>query len=281
MEGGTYKVTLEDGTKKELSDLKQDEFNKLLEEQKTGPKTLEEITRSQLTIDKAMLADVASIRESVVQGLTSPKQVRQGIAGAQRVTKTVLGETSDAIKTKDFRDISEGFLNALGGVAKDIKEGNKPLSDVLANGLNRFGDTLDTSQKNFTEIFKGIGENISKKLGNQTVIDSSAKSVVDKVVESYGGKVSTSVSPITPSVGNRTEMLQNNQNNSTTQTSNSKVDVGGKIEIDIKAPMGVSGDQVKQMMDSAFNGIAFQDYIVRTASSSNPNKEPVSKTYSA
>lgn len=278
---GKYEVELKDGVKKELSNLNQDEFDELIKQQKTGPKTLEEIALKQLSIDESMLASINGLRDSFSFGVTSAKQVRQTVAGAQRVSKTVLGETSDAIKAKDFRDISEGFISALGGVAKDIKDGNKPLSDILANGLNRFGDTLDTSQKNFTEIFKGIGENISKKLGNQTVIDSSAKSVVDKVVESYGGKVSTSISPITSSVGNKVEMLQNTQNNSTTQTTNSKVDVGGKIEIDIKAPMGVSGEQVKQMMDSTFNGIAFQDYIIRTASSSNSTKEPISKTYSA
>jgi hypothetical protein len=280
MQDGKYKVTLEDGTKKELAELTQPEFDKLLEQQKTGPKTLEEMTRDQLTIDKAMLSDVAAIREAVVQGLTSPRQIRQGIAGVQRVTKTVLGETSDAIKAKDFRDVSEGFLNALGGVAKDIKEGNKPLTDVLANGLNRFGDTLDTSQKNFTEIFKGIGENISEKLGNQTVIDSSAKSVVDKVVESYGGKVSTSVSPITPSVGNKSEMLQNNQNTVASQTTNSKIDIGGKLEISVNAPAGVSSGQLKQAFDTALNSNSFKDYIVRVASPSNPTKEPISKTYS-
>jgi hypothetical protein len=281
MEGGTYKVTLEDGTKKELSDLKQDEFNKLLEQQKTGPKTLEEMTMSQLTIDKTILSNVAAIRESVVQGITSPKQIRQGIAGVQRVTKTVLGETSGAIKTKDFRDVSEGFLTALGGVVTDFKEGNKPLTDVLANGLNRFGDTLDVSQKNFTEIFKGIGENISKKLTNQNVIDSTAKSTVDKVVESYGGKVSTSVSPLTSSVGNKVEMLQNNQNNVASQTTNSKIDIGGKLEINVTAPLGISTEQLKQSFDTAFNSNSFKDYIARVASPTDSNREPISKTYSA
>jgi hypothetical protein len=282
MEGGTYKVTLEDGTKKELSDLKQDEFNKLLEQQKTGPKTLEEMTMSQLTIDKSILSNVASIRESVVQGLTSPKQIRQGIAGAQRATKTILGETSDAIKTKDFRDISEGFLTALGGVAKDLKEGNKPLTDVLSTGLNKFGDTLESSQKNFAKILEEIGEKIGKKLTNQTVGEQMLKSGVNKAVETFSSNSNiTSSGPITSSISNKVGALQNTQNNSVAQTSNSKVDVGGKIEIDVKAPAGVSGDQLKQMMDSTINSVAFKDYIVRTASPSNPTKEPVSKTYTA
>ena len=282
MEGGTYKVTLEDGTKKELSDLKQDEFNKLLEQQKTGPKTLEDMTRDQLTIDKAMLSDVAAIRESVVQGLTSPKQIRQGIAGAQRVTKTVLGETSGAIKAKDFRDVSEGFLTALGGVAKDIKEGNKPITEVLSTGLNRFGDTLEVSQRNFTEIFKGIGEKISSKLTNQTVGEQMLKSGVNEVVKSYGGQVgTTSTSPITSSITNKIGTLQNTQNTTTTQSTNSKIDVGGKIEINVNAPAGVSTEQLKQAFDTTFNSNSFKDYVARVASPTDSNREPISKTYSS
>jgi hypothetical protein len=68
MEGGTYKVTLEDGTKKELSDLKQDEFNKLLEQQKTGPKTLEEIASKQLSIDESILFNVRGMNTALSQG---------------------------------------------------------------------------------------------------------------------------------------------------------------------------------------------------------------------
>ena len=38
---GTYEVTLKDGTKKELAELTQPEFDELIKEQKEGPKTLE------------------------------------------------------------------------------------------------------------------------------------------------------------------------------------------------------------------------------------------------
>ena len=279
MEGGTYKVTLEDGTKKELSDLKQDEFNKLLEQQKTGPKTLEDMARDQLGIDKLILSDVAAIREAVAQGITSPKQIRKGIATTERVTKKTLGAVSGSIDTKDIRDVSEGFLDALGGVVRDFKDGNKSNTDVLSTGLNRFADTLDASQKNFAEILKEIGVKMSSTKGNQTGVENIISSKVEEVSKYYTNP--TSSAPISSLITNKAGVLQNTQNNSIAQTTNSKVDVGGKIEIEVKAPAGVSGDQLKQMMDSTINSIAFKDYIVRTASPSNPTKEPVSKTYSA
>jgi hypothetical protein len=278
MQDGKYMVKLEDGTKKELAELTQPEFDKLIEQQKTGPKTLEEIAFAQLDIDKATLAAVGGLREAFVQGITSPKQVTKGIAGAQRAAKTVLGETSDAFKAKDFRDLSEGVLTTLGNVAKDLKEGNKPLTDVFANGLNGLGSTLDASQKRFTEVLKEVGENIAAKLTNQTGGEVALKNVTNKVVESYGGKTSTSSAPITSSVGNKMEMLQNNQNNTTTQTTKGTVDVGGKIEVDVKVPAGMSAEQTKQFIDSVFNDSKFKDYILRLTSPNNL-QEPVSKTY--
>jgi hypothetical protein len=239
-EGGEYEVKLTnekgDEYTKKLSDITQTEMNKLIEQQKTGPKTLEEIAISQLDIDKATLAQITGLREAFVQGLTSPRQVRQGIAGAQRAAKTVLSETSDAIKAKDFRNLSEGVLNTLGGVAKDLKEGNKPLTDVLSNGLNGLGTTLDSSQKRFTEVLKDVGEKIASKLTNQTVGESVLKSGVNKVVESYGGKTSTSSSPLTSLVGNKMETLQNSLNNPTSQINKNEVNVSGTIKVDLMAP---------------------------------------------
>jgi hypothetical protein len=278
MQDGKYMVKLEDGTKKELAELTQPEFDKLIEQQKTGPKTLEEIAFAQLDIDKATLAAVGGLREAFVQGITSPKQVTKGIAGAQRAAKTVLGETSDAFKAKDFRDLSEGVLTTLGDVAKDLKEGNKPLTDVLSNGLNGLGTTLDASQKRFTEVLKEVGENIAAKLTNQTSGEIAFKSGVNKVVESYGGKTSTSSAPLSSSVGNKMETLQNTQNNATTQTTKGTVDVGGKITVDIQTPTGMSTEQGKQFIDSVFNDSRFKDYIIRLTTPDNL-KEPQSKTY--
>jgi hypothetical protein len=282
-EGGDYEVKLTDDKgneyTKKLSEVTQTEMDKLIKEQKEGPKTLEEIARSQLTIDEAMLADIRGLRVAFEQGITSPKQVRQGIAGAQRASKTILGETSDKFgKTKDYRDLSEGILDTLGKVATELKEGNKPLTDVLSNGLNGLGSTLDASQKRFTEVLKEVGENIATKLTNRTVGESTLKSGFEKINEISGVKSPSSASPISSSSGNKIGTLQNTQNNTTTQTTKGNVDVGGKIEVDVKVPAGVSTEQIKQILDSTFNDSRFKDYIIRLMPNGE-SKEPVSKTY--
>jgi hypothetical protein len=281
-EGGDYEVKLTDDKgneyTKKLSEVTQTEMDKLIKEQKEGPKTLEEIARSQLTIDEAMLADIRGLRVAFEQGITSPKQVRQGIAGAQRASKTILGETSDKFgKSKDYRDLSEGILDTLGKVATELKEGNKPLTDVLSTGLNGLGSTLDASQKRFTETLKEVGENIAAKLTNRTVGESTLKSGFEKINEISGVKSPSSASPLNASSGNKIETLQNTQSNTTTQTTKGTVDVGGKIEVDVKVPAGLSSEQLKQILDTTFNDSRFKDYIVRLIPSES--KEPVSKTY--
>ena len=127
-------------------------------------------------------------------------------------------------------------------------------------------------------MLKEVGENIAAKLTNQTSGEVALKNVTNKVVESYGGKTSTSSVPLSSSVGNKIETLQNTQNNTTTQTTKGTVDVGGKIEVDVKVPAGMSAEQTKQFIDSVFNDSKFKDYILRLTSPNNL-QEPVSKTY--
>jgi hypothetical protein len=280
MEDGTYKVSLEDGTKKELSELSQPEFDKLIKEQKTGPKTLEEIAKSQLKIDESMLLDVRSIRESFVKGIVSSKQIGKGIAGAQRVGKAVFGEASSAINAKDFRNISEELITNLGIVATDLKQGNKPLTDVLSNSLNRAADTFDEARKNFSEIFKGYKQKVSEKITNQTVGESMLKNIISEDIKPSVSNSKVSTTPLNPSGVNNTSTLQNNQPSSTTTTNqtNQTIDVGGKIVVDITAPAGINTQQLQQIFTDTFNSNSFVNHIVGITSSKTL-KEPMSKTY--
>ena len=280
MEDGTYKVSLEDGTKKELSELSQPEFDKLIKEQKTGPKTLEEIAKSQLKIDESMLLDVRSIRESFVKGIVSSKQIGKGIAGAQRVGKAVFGEASSAINAKDFRNISEELITNLGIVATDLKQGNKPLTDVLSNSLNRAADTFDEARKNFSEIFKGYKQKVSEKITNQTVGESMLKNIISEDIKPSVSNSKVSTTPLNPSGVNNTSALQNNQPSSTTTTNqtNQTIDVGGKIVVDITAPAGINTQQLQQIFTDTFNSNSFVNHIVGITSSKTL-KEPMSKTY--
>ena len=69
MKDGKYQVEVTDekGEKvyKDLGEITQQEMNKLIEEQKTGPKTLEQMTKLQLGLDEDILANVKSINAAI------------------------------------------------------------------------------------------------------------------------------------------------------------------------------------------------------------------------
>jgi hypothetical protein len=275
LQDGSYKVTLEDGTKKELAELTQPEFDKLIEEQKTGPKTLEEITKAQLSIDEDLLANVRSIADTIKQGVTSPRQIRQGIAATQRVVKTVTGEVSDSLKVEDFRQFSGDIINGLGDTLKNVLAG-KDVSGVLSGGLTNFGTKLDVFGDKIKDTLKEVGENIAQKLTEKTSGEKFIKEKVGNFVESYGGRpTAANVSPISPQTNANIQVAQTT---TTTQINKGNVDIGGKIQIELTAPTGINVEQLKQYVDSTFNSPQFKDYIMRTVSP-NDLKEPVSKTY--
>jgi hypothetical protein len=276
LQDGKYMVTLEDDTKKELSQLNQEEFDKLIEEQKTGPKTLEEIAKSQLSIDEDLLANVRGIADTIKQGVTSPRQIRQGVAATQRITKTAFGEASDKLKVEDFRDFSGGIIQGLEDMTKEFISGNKSFTDVVTGGFNNFGSKLDVFGDKLKDTLKEVGENIAQKLTEKTSGEKFIKEKVGNFVESYGGKpTAANVSPISPQTNTNIQVAQTT---TTTQINKGNVDVGGKIQIELMTPAGVNTEQLRQFADATFNSPQFKDYIMRTVSP-NDLKEPVSKTY--
>jgi delta 1-pyrroline-5-carboxylate dehydrogenase len=128
-------------------------------------------------------------------------------------------------------------------------------------------------------ILKEIGVKISSTKGNQTGVENIISSKVEEVSKYYANP--TSSAPISSLITNKVGALQNTQNNAIAQTTNSKIDIGGKLEINVNAPAGISTEQLKQSFDTAFNSNSFKDYIVRVASPADSNREPISKTYSA
>ena len=273
MKDGKYMVTLEDDTKKELSELTQPEFDRLIEQQKTGPKTLEDIAKLQLGIDEDILANMKSMNRALTQGLTSARPIRKGIAATQRVVKTTLGETSDAIRTEDFRQISEGIIDGFKVAAQDIISGNVSPTDIFDKGLEKLSETLTKAQDIFTKKFEIIGENIVKKLNPED------KKMMESTIGSVLGISQVSLSPQKFQTKEE-KLIENKTTLTSNQTNSSKVDVSGKIEFDFTGlPAGVSSTEVAKIIDKSYNSQVFQQYISNIANVNN-SKQPVSTSYS-
>jgi hypothetical protein len=145
MEGGSYKVTLQDGTKKELADLQQKDFEALLQAQKEQPKTLEEIARAQLTTDEIVMNDIKAIRGVIAGGVVSADPMQSLNEGIRTITQE-LGETIS--KNETFQ--VQGVRDKVSELFKDTAKITKLAVDAASTG------NLDV--KTITDSLFGTGE---------------------------------------------------------------------------------------------------------------------------
>jgi len=107
MEDGEYRVTLKDGTKEELAKLTQPQFDELIEQQKTGPKTMEELQRAQLSVDEIMKNDIAAIKYAVLGGILTDKNIQDLLEGTRTIADITGRAGVDTITTEKMRTESE------------------------------------------------------------------------------------------------------------------------------------------------------------------------------
>jgi len=278
--GGEYEVKIkkDDGEvyTKKLTEITQDEFDKLIQQQKEAPKTMEDIARTQLNLTQTANADLAAIKNSVAGGIVSSKQVTNTIVGAQKTVDVLGGEASKMFDVKSVRGETERALTDAMGALKDLSNSTKPLTQTLSDYFEKVGTQMNELEGKIKSKLNQFGENVYGKMGDDSMLEQGVKYGIGKTIGRTEPVGSTSVAPLTSSP-NRTITEKITQN---TQTINTKgtVDVGGKIEVDVKVPAGLSSEQLKQILDTTFNEPRFKDYIVRLIPNGE-SKEPTSKNY--
>lgn len=240
MEGGTYKVTLEDGTKKELSELTQPEFDKLIQQQKEGPKTLEEIARSQMNTSEAMLNDLRAIRAKVVGGLVSARPVQEIYEGTRRGMTALSGAAVRSFETKDVRRESERAIGDLGKLMDDIKNDKISTTDALSNYLERVGKQTGEIEQKFKDAMKKAIEEAKSNTTDKTAIERMMKQGYDYVLDKAESKKTNQQQirgnmPVSSLIEGRTSRVKDvyNTTNQKSSGSKSQVDVGGTLKIDV------------------------------------------------
>jgi hypothetical protein len=219
---GKYEVELEDGTKKELSQLNQKEFDKLIEQQKTSPKTLEDIAKEQMTLSAKVLNDVRAIKDAVVYGSASSKTLLEGFEATSRVGRLVTGEVSKVFKPQTSRKFSETAIQDVMGLVKDLqsgKGGRESLADLF--------DKVDAQTKDLGKEFKnGMGDilkNISGKIGDKTSGERLAKDYLKKFLGEDATKSEVKKSDAQPALYN--QLLGGATSETLNQTKNEPINV--------------------------------------------------------
>jgi hypothetical protein len=130
---------------KNLADITQTEFNKLIDEQRKRPQTLEDIARAQLRVDEISGNNIAAIKAQVVGGaLTAPSMMTMN-ESIRTVVKAATDELAkdSSIQTETVRKQVEGLMEGIGVKVNDI------LNDTDADLLQNPG-----------QLIKGVFDNI-------------------------------------------------------------------------------------------------------------------------
>lgn len=289
-EGGEYEVQIKDDKgqmqTKKLSEITQQEFDKLIKEQKEGPKTLEELARSQMTLTQLMEADVSAIRNKIVGGISTAAPVLNNLESFRSITDvigTLLRDEKKSGSTKGVRADTEKFMYGTEQMFKDLNDPSKggPLA-VLTSYAKDFGSALKERGLNIMDRLKEVTQEAQTKIKGNTLTDRAARGLLSQVTGTP--------SVVTPTTSqSRTEQIQQEVKSvaqSYGATSSTKVDMGGKIVIDVNfnGAQGLTQEQINQItkiISDKLSGTEFQNYIinVQSASKQNPTQRQGSNTY--
>jgi superfamily II DNA or RNA helicase len=116
--------------------LNQEEFDELIDEQKNGPKTLEEIARGQMTYTEVMANDVSAIRMAVASGVVTQKEFLKGLKDVGEVgTSLTKNASKELANTGQVRDTVSGLIGDMKTLFLDLTGDNKSTETAFKDYL--------------------------------------------------------------------------------------------------------------------------------------------------
>jgi len=172
---GRYVIDImnkETGKKEEvdLQKLSNEQMETLIELQKSGPKTLEDIQRAQLETENLMKGDVRAIKDRMYLGTASApdviklmEEIRRGGVG---VTQTLVDKSPD---TQKVRDETQNAVKGISDFAKGAMTGNVEELGKLTTQFNQLIDKVkgmggDSGVAALPELTK-LGEKLKEYAG--------------------------------------------------------------------------------------------------------------------
>jgi hypothetical protein len=180
---GKYEVELKDGTKKELQNLNQEEFDALIEQQKNGPKDLEGIARSQMTATDVIKGDVTAIRTAVVGGAVSQQGLLKGMEGARKVATGLTGNASKELgNTGAVRETVGESIGDMRQLFSDISNKDIKTTDAFSDYFTKLGNQGIKINESLQEKAIKILNESRSQLGNDDIVQRTAGKIYDTLL---------------------------------------------------------------------------------------------------
>jgi hypothetical protein len=282
MKDGKYIVTLQDGTKKELSQLNQEEFDELIDQQKNAPKDLESIARSQLTVGQTVASDVASIRAAVTGGMVTQSGILRGLEDARKVGTGLSGAASNVLgDTPAAREVFTRLGNDLKKLVSDVfsKDSTEKPTEALRLYLEKLGNQGIELNNKFKDAATKILKDAKDGLKNDNnAVAMTANKIYDTIlsgVQNQSTKGNRSITSLIEGKGS-SSIEQTIQKSIFEKNSNVNVGVGGgfKIDVNFTGNLGNLTQEQKQeiikILMEKMNTVDFKEYIASLGTANNP-----------
>ena len=293
-DGGEYEISVKDSATGErrwekLTSVSQQQLEATLKEQKEGPKSLEEIARSQLDYSEMVAGDVRAIYHGFMYGFASNPTINKEGEGLRKLSDNLTGTFSDMFgKTKTGRQMSSVAIEDVKQLFKDMNDPKKGMLEAFASLGEKVEKQSQTLGVNFKE---GMAEYISKVRQNIKG-DSEVEMGGKKLIELLSGSDKTPKTnignfPIQNALMGKSDpidlgskrfpMKTPGDGTSTTTNTKTTVDVGGKIQVEFTTPNG--SELTKKMLDDWANSPQTKQYFMSLTAPQNPTKAPNQTTY--
>jgi hypothetical protein len=290
-EGGEYEVKINDQETKKLSELTQEEFNKLIKEQKDGPKDLEGIARSQMNATDIIKGDVTAIRTAVTGGVVSQRGLLKGMEGARNVATGLTGNASKELGSTGA--VRETVGQTIGDLTKAVNEfinnKDKKPTDVLSDYLKNLGNQGMEINKSLQEKMTKILEKSRGELKDDNAVERTTTKLYDALL---GGAKVNNVNGNQPissliegtNASSKVKNVVSNNSGGFYGGGNSKVNVDGGIKIDVNFNGGAENltsaqkEEITKMLIEKMNSTDMKQYMIEVNTPNNPTKAPTGKT---
>ena len=284
-EGGQYQVTFEDKegktVTKSIAELNDDDIKRLGEA--SQPKTLEDLSKEQLTTAQQIKGILESIKDRSGTALAGTRIVEQG----KRATVEaygVLGKTASGEKLQidSLRDALGGGLStlldsinkgdALGGFTTALTSSSTYIQDTFNEAL-KLGktaiDDLTKSTNPLTQLFTGMVEKGATYVGEkEKLIPPKTTEVKDFIIPFEQDQLRIYNNAILG--GTKLGDNSNNTNNPSPGESNQKISVDGNITVNVTS-QGIDTNSLSM----ALNDLSVKQQIVQAViTGMNPNSNP-------
>lgn len=195
--GGEYEVKISDTETKKLQDVTQEEFNKLIKQQKEGPKSLEDLQRSQLDAFTVVKGDLRSIRDKILFGVTSADTLRTEGEGFNRLLRIFSEKPEREFNEKYFREKAQGGIDTVKDIVSAISKG-EDVGPAMQKAFDSAFKTMVEAQDKVDEGMQNVITNLVKDIKPYTTLERSAIDILKGLQKEEESKKSTERKKETP-----------------------------------------------------------------------------------